>query len=300
MNNTEEATVYPDGSTNIPDREEETYSSSDSHSEGDNIFEEAADAIKREGTDPAFFLVFCFIIFIALWYTLYYRKNKQVENSFDFFSELDGEKFNLKLPAEVDEYYKIKAKCEEAGWEPGQPPANNKEAQNGPQRVLCQALMKRCIADIPIVSHIQKESPGMNKLYSQSMCSVKQWKAYQAAEAMVSTEVNEVRAEADEINPGWSQVIWRQAMQYHNMLQNREEKEAKTAAVQAEKKKAEVAKKKKHVNREEEIRAKELAAEKAAEELIKAEEREKASRKAFSNGGMKKGFLGEKKNKKSK
>jgi len=155
--------------------------------------------------------------------------------------------------------------------------------------------MKRCIADIPIVSHIQKESPGMNKLYSQSMCSVKQWKAYQAAEAMVSTEVNEVRAEADEINPGWSQVIWRQAMQYHNMLQNREEKEAKTAAVQAEKKKAEVAKKKKHVNREEEIRAKELAAEKAAEELIKAEEREKASRKAFSNGGMKKGFLGEKK-----
>jgi hypothetical protein len=72
--------------------------------------------------------------------------------------------------------------------------------------MLAQALMKRCIADIPIVSHIQRESAGMNKLYSQSMCSVKQWKSYQAAEAMVSAEVEEVRAEADEIEPGWSNV----------------------------------------------------------------------------------------------
>ena len=66
--------------------------------------------------------------------------------------------------------------------------------------------MKRCMADIPIVTHIQRESAGMNKLYSQSMCSVKQWKSYQAAEAMVSAEVEEVRAEADEVEPGWSQV----------------------------------------------------------------------------------------------
>lgn len=71
---------------------------------------------------------------------------------------------------------------------------------------MAQALMKRAIADIPIVTHIQKESGGMNKLYSQSMCSVKQWRAYQNAEAMVSQEVEEVRAEADEVEPGWSQV----------------------------------------------------------------------------------------------
>ena len=71
---------------------------------------------------------------------------------------------------------------------------------------MAQALMKRAIGDIPIVTHIQKESAGMNKLYSQSMCSVSQWRAYQAAEAMVSAEVDEVRAEADEIEPGWSQV----------------------------------------------------------------------------------------------
>jgi hypothetical protein len=72
--------------------------------------------------------------------------------------------------------------------------------------MMAQALMKRAMGDIPIVTHIQKESAGMNKLYSQSMCSVSQWRAYQAAEAMVSAEVDEVRAEADEIEPGWSQV----------------------------------------------------------------------------------------------
>ena len=71
---------------------------------------------------------------------------------------------------------------------------------------MAQALMKRAMGDIPLVTHIQKESAGMNKLYSQSMCSVSQWRSYQAAEAMVSAEVEEVRVEADEIEPGWSQV----------------------------------------------------------------------------------------------
>jgi hypothetical protein len=114
----------------------------------------------------------------------------------------------LKLPAAVDEYYTIKDKCLDAGWVPGQPPPGppNQQPPNGPHRILAQALMKRCIADIPIVTHIQKESTGMNKLYAQSMCSVKQWRSYQAAEALVSGEVDEVRAEADEIEPGWSQV----------------------------------------------------------------------------------------------
>lgn len=87
-----------------------------------------------------------------------------------------------------------------------QPPPSKEAAQNGPHRVIASALMKRAMADIPLVTHIQKESAGMNKLYAQSMCSVSQWRSYQAAEATVSAEVDEVRAEADEIEPGWSQV----------------------------------------------------------------------------------------------
>ena len=136
----------------------------------------------------------------------------------------------------------------------------------------------------------------MNKLYSQSMCSVKQWKTYQAAEALISSEVEEVRAEADEIEPGWSQAIWRQAMQYHNMLKNRHEAEQKAKEEAERKKKLEEEEKKKpKLSPEEEKRRKEEAANKAAEELLKMEERENSSKKAFSNGGMKKGFLKSKK-----
>merc|ERR1712129_89473 len=134
---------------------------------------------------------------------------------------------------------------------------------------------KRCIADIPLVTHIQKESSGMNKLYSHSMCSVKQWRTYQAAEAMVSAEVDEVRAEADEIEPGWSEYIWRQAMQYHNMLKQRQEMEAKAAAEQAHKKKLEEDKVLAVKQAADEKKARELAAERAEQELIKQEEREK-------------------------
>lgn len=133
--------------------------------------------------------------------------------------------------------------------------------------------MKRCIADIPLVQHIQKESAGMNKLYSQSMCSVKQWKTYQAAEQLVSAEVEEVRAEADEIEPGWSQAIWRQAMQYHQMIKNRHEMEqrAREQQMMAQKLKEEEAKKPKLTPEEK--------AEKVAEELLKEEEQEKAKAK---------------------
>jgi hypothetical protein len=208
--------------------------------------------------------------------------------------------FNLKLPAEVDEYYKIKEKAEAAGWEPGQgAPATQGANAPAPSRMLAQALMKRAIADIPIVTHIQKESAGMNKLYSQSMCSVKQWRAYQAAEAMVSAEVDEVRAEADEIEPGWSQVVWRQAMQYHNVLKQKHEMEAKAAEEQAKKRKEIEQRVKAAKNKDTDAKEAEKAAEQAAQELLKAEEREKQSKKAFnSGGGMKKGFLDSKGKKK--
>lgn len=167
--------------------------------------------------------------------------------------------------------------------------------------------MKRAIADIPIVQHIQKESQGMGKLYARSMCSVNQWRAYQAAEAMVSTEVEQVRAEADEIEPGWSDVIWKQAMQYHAMLKQKHEAETRQQQEKAmNRTKAAVgggsaapALPTEPLSKEEEARRKELAAQKAAEELIKEEEREKNAKKAFaSGGGVKKGFLDNKGKKK--
>lgn len=204
MSTAEEATVNPDGSTTFDD----AGGGADDSAGADDMpnmdgAEEAAEEIIK-GTDPALYLALAVVAFAIIFVFLQLRKKRKNAEVDDFFSNLDGDKFNLKLPAAVDEYYDVKEKCEKEGWEPGQPAENGQPSPH--HRALAQALMKRCIADIPIVTHIQKESAGMNKLYSQSMCSVHQWKSYQAAEAMVSAEVEEVRAEADEIEPGWSQV----------------------------------------------------------------------------------------------
>lgn len=201
------------------------------------------------------------------------------------------------MPTEVDAYYKIKEKCLEQGWKPGTPmppapTAANPQQLSGPQRVLAQALMKRAIADIPIVQHIQKEASGMNKLYAQSMCSVQQWKSFQNAEAMIAAEIDSVRGEADALDPGWSQYVWKQAMQYHQVLKQKHEQE--------EKKKQELANQRKiveaNVAAAQAARTKEdqeKIAQQAADELLKAEERDKQSKKAFSakSTTIKKGFL---------
>lgn len=220
MSAAEEATINPDGSTtfddasasgdfggsvgeDIPGMDAGSSGSSDSIPDGSGE-EPVVEDIIVKGIDPALYLALIVTAFAILFIYLQLRKKRNNASVDDFFSNLDGDKFNLKLPAAVDEYYEVKSKCEEEGWEPGQTPEGGQP--NTHHRLLAQALMKRCIADIPVVTHIQRESAGMNKLYSQSMCSVKQWKSFQACEAMVSTEVEEVRAEADEIEPGWSNV----------------------------------------------------------------------------------------------
>lgn len=298
MSATGEATVNPDGTTttNTNTEEQTTF---DQTTDGQEIPDDGGEApLLRAGTDPAIYLALSFITFVILYIIRHKRQKRKQQERESFFFDMDGDKFNIKLPEAVEEYYEIKEKCLKAGWEPGKPEANPKDAANGPMRILAQALMKRCIADIPLVTHIQKESPGMNKLYSQSMCSIKQWKSYQAAENIISQEVEEVRHEADEIEPGWSGVIWKQAMQYHTMLKNRNEMEMKQreAAVKlAAQKKSEEKNKK---TPEQIKREKELAAEKAAQELIQEEEKEKKKSNNTSKGfkgGMKKGFLESKK-----
>jgi len=219
---TGEAEINPDGTTTFASYQAgdggpsssasaDDGGAEDATSSSSSFFEATAGDMVTKRTDPAIYLGLALLI-AGIFAVFYYRnlqKMRQKElQDLDFLSTVDGEKFNLKLPAAVDEYYAIKLKCEEQGWAPSSSTStNNATAGDSPHhRVLAQALMKRCIADIPLVQHIQKESSGMNKLYAQSMCSVKQWRAYQAAESMVSTEVDEVRAEADEIEPGWSQV----------------------------------------------------------------------------------------------
>jgi hypothetical protein len=88
-------------------------------------------------------------------------------------------------------------------------------------------------------------------------------------------------------------------MQYHTMLKQKHELEQKQAAEQAAKRKAIEEKVKAYKSPEQVEKEKAEAAEKAAAELLKQEEREKSSKTAFAGGGVKKGFL-DTKNKKKK
>jgi len=302
----ETASINPDGSTTFNNTSEETAGTAGGAGAGetggsgeDNTSSEETVEEIAKGVDPALYLALAILVVGVLFIYSQMQKRRKNADVDDFFSNLDGDKFNLKLPAAVDEYYEVKSKCEAEGWVPGSPMGNG---QPSPQhRALAQALMKRCIADIPLVTHIQKESQGMNKLYSQSMCSVKQWKSYQAAENMVSVEVDEVRAEADEIEPGWSQAVWRQAMQYHGMIKQKEEQQkaqlaAQQRAINEKKRKEEqdAAEEKARYDavkkKVEEEKARRANAERVAEELARAEEREKEAKQGFK--GVKKGFLG--------
>ena len=95
---------------------------------------------------------------------------------------------------------------------------------------------------------------------------------------------------------GCQQAIWRQAMQYHQMLKQKHETEAKAIDEQAKKRKEIEDKVNAEKKKIQDAKDKELAAERAAQELIKQEEREKTSKKSFAPGGaMKKGFLDAKK-----
>ena len=112
----EEVKVDPDGSTTFEGGEESTMPPVEDG--GEETFENAEEMMAEaaKGTDPA--ILFLIVVFaLGVLYYIYYIKSKDDED--DFFSSLDGEKFNLKLPAEVEEYYTIKEKCLAAGWEPG-------------------------------------------------------------------------------------------------------------------------------------------------------------------------------------
>jgi len=109
----------------------------------EGAFEETIEEVVK-GTDPAIYLL---LVALALAILFFIYKRRSREDDDDYFSNLDGEKvsgspvfrsyvlmieetilklfscfssqFNLKLPAEVDEYYAVKQKCLAAGWVPG-------------------------------------------------------------------------------------------------------------------------------------------------------------------------------------
>ncbi len=53
--------------------------------------------------------------------------------------------------------------------------------KGGPEdkKNLRNVLLKRAIADIPIILRMQNEGPGMHNMYQQAMIGNKEWRAFQ-------------------------------------------------------------------------------------------------------------------------
>ncbi|GMI33180.1 hypothetical protein TrCOL_g2592 [Triparma columacea] len=219
------------------------------------------------------------VVFAIIMYNVQKRKREDA-SKFEFFDRLESAQFNIRLPPPVQEYYQVKEKASAAGWVPGQGKPSQESDKNTPGRMLGQALMKRAIADIPLIQHMQKEAQGMYRLHGKNMCSEVQWRTFQSAEALVSSEVDEVRREAEEVEPGWADLIWRQAAQYHGMLKQHQMQAQAQAQAKAKAGGGGGGEKKALTEEEKKARA-----EKAAKELLEMEEREK---KKGKQGGKKK------------
>eukprot|EP00903_Cladosiphon_okamuranus_P012145 g11394.t1 len=165
--------------------------------------------------DPSVFdirMVMGVLVCVAvLAYAVFRLFVRKVVGEDDFFADLGISYKDFDMPDEVDDYYDAKEDPEIA-------------KDTGKLR---NALLKRAIADIPIILRMQNEGPGIYNMYQQAMIGEKEWHAFQQAETMISEEIESVQNEADEIEPGWSQSIWPLAMQLRTVLvQRREQAEA--------------------------------------------------------------------------
>ncbi|CAM9492183.1 unnamed protein product [Ectocarpus sp. 13 AM-2016] len=164
-----------------------------------------------------------------LAYAIFRLFVRKVVGEDDFFADLGISYKDFDMPDEVDDFYEAKENPDIAG-DAGK---------------LRNALLKRAIADIPIILRMQNEGPGIYNMYQQAMIGEKEWHAFQEAETMISEEIESVQNEADEIEPGWSQSIWPLAMQLRTVLvQRREQAEAAAEKKADEEAEAAAAKKK--------------------------------------------------------
>eukprot|EP00611_Tribonema_gayanum_P027327 TRINITY_DN6725_c0_g1_i4.p1 TRINITY_DN6725_c0_g1~~TRINITY_DN6725_c0_g1_i4.p1 ORF type:complete len:251 (-),score=93.39 TRINITY_DN6725_c0_g1_i4:153-905(-) len=185
-----------------------------------SVFEDIKTSLPRlDIFDPSVFdmrmVLGALTLFGLLSYFAYRLYMNKVVAGDDFIADLGISYADFELPDEIEEYYEAK------------------EAAGDDATALRNPLLKRAIADIPIIMRLQKEGPGMQNLYQQAMIGDREWQAYQAAEALIGEEIEQVQAEAEEIEPGWGQQIWRMASELRQALLQRQQQAAFMQAQQA-------------------------------------------------------------------
>jgi len=215
----------------------------------------------------------------------------------DFFQEAVGATYELELSEqEIDGYYDLKEKLQrqyapEALNAPVEEEDEQEEAAEPwtrkvppeERQALQKALMHRLVSCISKLDQVQRDKPGNWKLWQTKLVSERYWGSLVDAEKVVSQEIDACVAEAEEIEPGWRDHIFPQAVQCYRMQKQQEhEKKMVKKAVEHEKKQKVQEVKRKEVEKrmeiEDKVRQEKLAA-KMMEQLLREEEAASSSSK---------------------
>mmetsp|Transcript_102716 Transcript_102716/g.260941 ORF Transcript_102716/g.260941 Transcript_102716/m.260941 type:complete len:278 (-) Transcript_102716:175-1008(-) len=224
-----------------------------------------------------------------------------------FFTEAVQTEYDLEISeAEIDAYYEIKDKLQETFApetidaaltlnEDGEEVSENVWLRNvplEPKGELKKALVRRLLSCISKLEQVQRDKPGQWKLWQSKLISERYWDSLCDAERNVSQEIDACIAEAEEIEPGWKDHIFPQAVHLYRLSKQHEaEKKMVVQEKKDVKKEAQkqvnqaLADKRKEI---EEIVRRERASQKAMEQLL-AEEEKMAMAKTKSGKGKDKG-----------
>lgn len=147
---------------------------------------------------------------------------------------------------------------------------------------LKQLLVRRLVGDIDRLDQVQRDKPGNWKLWRGKLVSEQYWGSLCDAERLVSEEIDACLEEAEELEAGWREVVFQQAIQCWRMgkVRDMEKKVQKKAVVQQKKQKEKDEKRREVEARmaEEQKLKQERMAEKAMEQLLREEENQKSAK----------------------
>lgn len=162
-----------------------------------------------------------------------------------FYTEAVSEMYELELPEnEIDSFYDMKDALQakvgveaDAVGPDGTPLPWAHQLPPEEKLGLQQALMRRLVKGIERLDQVQRDKPGNWKLWRGKLVSERFWASLCEAERVIGEEIDICLSEAEELEPGWREHIFQQAVHIWRMEKNQqlEKKEQKKAVVQEKK-----------------------------------------------------------------
>lgn len=205
------------------------------------------------------------VVVLAAAYYFYHHTSAHGGSILDHIA---GQQYDVKLPDYSENYEEMKEACQ------------------GDADKMKRLLMRRCIADVPVLLWMQNEQRTVQRLYKQSMIGKDTYESFRASMELVQEEEEAVKQEAETLRDDWGEKIWPEAVHLFNLIQKKQQRKAMLEEQEKKKKaaekKAKADEKKKEKKKKEEEERKLIEAKKAEEELLREAEQE-----AEKNAGLK-------------